>query len=47
MIAVLIQTVCEVVAPADVKAMVLLAFTVIVPFAVVVPQPPPPVKFTV
>ena len=44
-IAVLIQTVCEVVAGAEVNVIVLFGLTVIVPFALIAPQPP--VKVTV
>jgi hypothetical protein len=39
-IAVLIHTVCAIVPPAEVKVIVLFGFTVIVPVAVIVPQPP-------
>ena len=44
-IGVLIQTVCALVPAADVNVMVLLGITVIVPVAVITPQPP--VKVTV
>ena len=44
-IAVLIHTVCASVPAADVNVMVLLGVTVMVPFAVIEPQPP--VKVTV
>ena len=39
-IAVLIQTVCALVPAADVKVIVLFGVTVIVPVAVITPQPP-------
>ena len=45
MIGVLIQTVCAVVLPAEVRVIVLSGVTVIVPVEVTVPQPP--VKVTV
>jgi hypothetical protein len=44
-IAVLIHTVCAMVPPAEVNVIVLFGVTVIVPVAVIVPQPP--VKVTV